>query len=266
MLPPVNAHDLPRIAEPQVRRKAVRRVQRAVRGNVGAALLMAQRDHRQQRSWLLIGDSHAVHLVDGEMPSPQVLRADRSTSVVYLGPRLMHSFARDGVPTWARRLLAARMRSPLASTEVTAVLALGEIDVRCHLAKPGRGDDANLHELVRGYVQRAVELLGELGPDGRVVVLSPNPPSEEYDSSQTGYPVVGSAQERAGILDRLCAALAAEVQSRRDPRLRFLDLRPAVADGDGLLRSDLTFDGCHLNAAGSAIARRLLSELDAAGS
>jgi hypothetical protein len=258
-------------SEPRVRppatgiRRIARRVWRAARANVDGARLLAQGSGPHHRSTVVIGDSHAVHLVDGWMPSPRVVHADRATSVIYLGPRLMHSFARDGLPSWAHRLVAARVRSPFARSPMTAVLTLGEIDVRCHLAKPGRADEPSLRELAKGYVDRAGALLGELGPDGRVVVLGPNPPSEEYESAE-GYPVVGSAQERAAILHRLCGALEAEVRARDEPRLRFLDVRPAVADGAGLLQADLTFDGCHLNTAGSAIVRRMLAELDAAQS
>lgn len=242
--------------------RIARRLARTARTRVDGALLLAQGRDAGGRSLVAIGDSHSVLLVDGAMPSPQVVRSTPSTTVLYLGPRLMHSVGRDGLPAWVHRLLRRRRRSPLARGGLTAALLFGEIDLRCHLAKPGRGGDDSLAELVSGFLARATGLLEELGPDGRVVIVGPNPPSSTYESDE-GYPVVGDVDVRAEILDRLCAALAGAVHAVGDPRLRFLDVRPDVADERGHLRPELTFDGCHLNAAGSALVRQRLAELDA---
>jgi lysophospholipase L1-like esterase len=210
----------------------------------------------------VIGDSHAVLLMEGWMPSARVVRSGRSTTVLYLGPRLLHSVAREGFPPWVLRLLTARRRSPLARGPLTAVLTLGEIDLRCHLAKPGRGDADSLAALVEDYLVRVRDLLPLLGRGGRVVLCGPNPPSVSYES-EDGFPVVGSVEERAAILDRLCSTLDAAVRALGDPAVRFVDVRAAVGDASGLLREDLTFDGCHLNSTGSAIVRAMLDDLDA---
>ena len=243
-------------------RRIARRMLRLARANTDGALLLAHGRDEHGRSTVVIGDSHSVCLVAGQLPSPRVQRADRSTTVLYLGPRLLHSVAREGFPDWVGRLIAARRRSPLARGGLTAVLTLGEIDLRCHLAKPGRGDADALASLAQAFVGQTVALLAALGPDGRVVVLSPNPPSEAYESEE-GFPVVGGVDERVTILDGLCRAFQTEVAAVGDPALRFLDARSAVQDDAGQLRADLTFDGCHLNTGGAAIVRRMLADLDA---
>jgi lysophospholipase L1-like esterase len=224
--------------------------------------LLAQGPDGHNRSLMVVGDSHAVLLVEGTMPSRRVVHVGPATTLVYLGPRLMHSVARDGLPTWALRLLAAWRRSPLARGGPTVALLLGEIDLRCHLAKPGRADPDALEGLVDTFLLRARDLLERLGPDGHVVVCGPNPPSSTYESDEA-FPVVGDVDERIAILDRLCATISAGVEAANDPRLRFLDVRPIVAGPDGHLREDLTFDGCHLNATGAALVRARLAELDA---
>jgi lysophospholipase L1-like esterase len=196
------------------------------------------------------------------MPSRRVVHVDSSTTLVYLGPRLMHSVARDDLPAWSRRLIRAWSRSPLARGGRTVVVLLGEIDLRCHLAKPGRSDPAALQDLVDAFLVRVRSLLPVLGADGHVLVCGPNPPSSVYESDEA-FPVVGDVDERVAILDRFCATLVDRIDAAGDGRLRFLDVRPLLAGPDGQLRSDLTFDGCHVNAAGAARLRDRLASLDA---
>jgi hypothetical protein len=210
---------------------------------------------------VVVGDSHAVLMVEGSMPSRRIVHVAPGTTLVYLGPRLMHSVAHSGFPSWTLRLLQAWRRSPLARGEPTITLLLGEIDLRCHLAKPGRSDAAALEWLVDAYLDRARGLLEHMGPGGHVVVCGPNPPSSTYDSDED-FPVVGDVDERVAILDRLCSILSARIESAGDSRLRFLDVRPLVAGPDGHLREDFTFDGCHLNASGAALLRARLASLD----
>ena len=188
------------------------------------------------------------------MPSRRVVDVDATTTLLYLGPRLMHSVGRDGFPPWVLRLVNAWRRSPLARGVPTVAVLLGEIDLRCHLAKPGRSGDEALSQLVEAYLARMRDLLDRLGPAGQVVVCGPNPPSSVYESDEA-FPVVGDADERAAILDRLCAKLSAGIGAAGDPRLRFLDVRPLVAAPNGHLRADMTFDGCHLNAEGASLVR-----------
>jgi hypothetical protein len=232
-----------------------------VRATVDAGLLLAQRPDEAGRSWLVIGDSHAVLLMDGWMPSRRVARASSSATVLYLGPRLLRSVAVEGFPTWVLRLVRARRRSPAARGAVDAIVVLGEIDLRCHLAKPGRSGDDQLEELARAYVARMVDLVAELGSGGRVVICGPNPPSPAYDETHESYPVVGDVAERIEILDRLVAAVARQVEASGTPQVRFLDVRPLVQAPDGTLSPELTFDGCHLNRRGSAAVRAALHHL-----
>jgi hypothetical protein len=224
---------------------------------------MGQRADAHGRSLSIIGDSHAVLLVEGVMQSRRVVSVDPTTTLLYLGPRLMHSVGRDGFPSWVLCLVRSWRRSVLARGRRTVALLLGEIDLRCHLAKPGRSDQETLERLAESYLVQARSLADQLGPDGRVVVCSPNPPSTTYESDEA-FPVVGSADERAAILDRLCRSLAGGIQAANDKRLRFLDVRPLVAGPNGHLREEFTFDGCHLNAAGAALVRAKLAELTAA--
>ena len=244
----------------RVRRRLGRTRRTAFEWAAGIRLL-TQGPDAQGRSLLVVGDSHAVHAVDGMMPSRRVVHVGPSTTLVYLGPRLMHSVARDGLPSWSVRLLRSWRQSPVARGRPVVALHLGEIDLRCHLAKPGRSDPEALERLADGYLDRARGLATWLGPEGQVVVCGPNPPSSTYESDEA-YPVVGDVDERVDILDRLCAALSSRIEADGDSRLLFLDLRPLVAGSDGHLREDLTFDGCHLNPAGAALLRAHLAALD----
>lgn len=244
-------------------RRRLRRAWRTAREWGAGARLMGQRADGHGRSLSIIGDSHAVLLVEGVMPSRRVVSVDPTTTLLYLGPRLMHSVGRDGFPSWVLCLVRRWRRSVFVRGRRTVALLLGEIDLRCHLAKPGRSDEEALNRLVESYLVQVRDLASRLGPEGQVVVCAPNPPSTTYESDEA-FPVVGTADERADILDRLCRSLANGIQAANDKRVRFLDVRPLVAGPNGHLREEFTFDGCHLNAAGAALVRAKLAELTAA--
>lgn len=240
--------------------RAARRLRLAALANLNATRLVFRSPGRNVPRWIYIGDSHAVHLIQTEFPSPRVAYRDRSTASLYLGPRLLYSVATSGWPRWVARTLRALRTVQRISTAapIYLVVILGEIDVRCHLAAPGRMD--GIRDLAQQAIERAVELCHYLPPASRVVVCSPLPPSQDY-LSMAQFPVVGSVAERLHVLGELRSALHEAVDALPPSDVLFFDPCPFVVRADGELRRDLTIDGCHLNSRGAALIRRQLENL-----
>ncbi|WP_141006116.1 hypothetical protein [Nocardioides humi] len=57
------------------------------------------------------------------------------------------------------------------------------------------------------------------------------------------------------------SALTVAVGATPTPMLRLLDLTDALSGPDGLMRDELTDDGCHTNAAGRDVVRREVAAL-----
>ena len=125
--------------------------------------------------------------------------------MVWLGPRLMYSIARNGFPD----PLIPELRGielHLATTPI--VLTLGEIDCRVHLAQ--RLHTAGNFDFVARYVQRAAELRTNLGAY-HAFVVGPVPPSDK-GPDDPAYSRSGTLQQRvvaSRLLERrLCEATA----------------------------------------------------------
>lgn len=206
---------------------------------------------RARELWL--GDSHAVYFNRGFVTA-NVLAAGRGVYVVHLGSRLMFSVAHKGFPLWAERILRAAGAVGWRRGTPIAVLCLGEIDVRCHLAEHGV-PGAWPMEFVTEYVQRAVRTLRSHG-FRRVVFMVPPPPC--LDHLSVGHlPVVGDHPTRMSAWDALRAELRTAVD-RYDEDVALVDATSAILDPATGIRPDLTDDQCHVNATGRHLVRQVV--------
>ena len=127
---------------------------------------------RRPLNRLWIGDSHAT-FVAGTRVRPFDVSSEHE-GVVWLGPRLMYSIARDGFPD---PLTPELDGVSLDLTLTPVVLVFGEIDCRVHLverlAAGGRLD------FVSRYVARAAELRARVGASHIVLLVQSHHPTRE---------------------------------------------------------------------------------------
>lgn len=217
-----------------------------------ARLLLDLVTGRVREVWL--GDSHNVYL-NRSYVTANFLRGNDGIYIVHLGSRLMFSVSRGGFPTWARRLLTIVAR--LSRHPVPLLVCLGEIDVRCHLAKHGTPGNWPLG-FVDGFVERTAGLAAKLG-FRPVVFVAPPPPCRDHLS--IGHlPVVGDFPTRLSAYDALRLELSRCVTATAGDA-RYFDMSPLVFDPDNGIRNDLTDDQCHVNRAGSLLVREALDDL-----
>ncbi|MFC5727419.1 MULTISPECIES: hypothetical protein [Nocardioides] len=215
-----------------------------------ARLLRALQRGGVEELW--IGDSHSVLLNTSRFPFPTLAPVGEGRWVWHLGPRLMFSMARDGLLPYVRRFarLAGRIER---ARDVSYLFVFGEIDIRCHLApRLRRGEHL---DFVTAYVDRVAALVRDLGGTRAVVVVPVPPAVDALDHS--AFPVIGTPEERLAAHDALRRRLVEEAANHSAPRVDILDLTPALAGETGLLRDELTDDGCHTNDAGRAVVREV---------
>ena len=205
---------------------------------------------RTRQIW--VGDSHSVCFNRG-FATANVLRAGRGVYVVHVGARLMYSIARKGLPLWSTRLVkvvgACSRRPP-------ALLAcFGEIDVRCHLAKPETNADPQL-AFVADYAQVIAAIAdSQFSP---IAFVAPPPPCRDHLNLHE-YPVIGTFDERRRAFDRLRERLRDCAQDAGVPAI-VIDATPVLGDAESGMSSELTDDRCHANLAGAQLVRELVRQ------
>lgn len=241
-------------------RRTVRRYRARTQGILGVArLLLYAVLGKVDEVW--IGDSHAVH-----MNSPTMITALRRLPdgrwVWHVGPRVMFSIAREGLPTAALRVLRLMGRTRRAD-QIVWGFSFGEIDVRCHLV-PRMTDPEAALAFVPIYLERLRRAATVAGAK-HAVVLIPPPESDVYPE-QIGFPVVGSLEERIAASRALREAMirAAKDLPTDGATIHLVDVYDAYSDERGAMREDLTYDGLHANDAGRAVTRAAVEEILAA--
>ena len=238
-------------------RRAVRRVRARTLGNlIVARLLMYAYLGRVDEVW--VGDSHAVH-----MNSPTMVTALRRLPdgrwVMHVGPRVMYSISREGLPAAALRVLRLMSRTPRAR-DIVWGFSFGEIDVRCHLV-PRMGDPEAALSFVPAYLRHLQDAATSAGAR-RALVLIPPPESDVYPD-QIGFPVVGSLAERVDASHALRDAMvkaAADLPSS-GASISLIDITDEFSDERGAMREDLTYDGLHANDDGRAVFRAAVEQI-----
>jgi len=198
-----------------------------------------------KRLW--IGDSHAT-FVAGTRVRPFDVSSEHE-GVVWLGPRLMYSIARDGFPD---PLTPELHGVSLDLTLTPVVLVFGEIDCRVHLVERlAAGGDL---EFVPLFVERAAELRARVGA-GQIVLLGPVPPSDKGERDPE-FPKNGTLAERIAVTRLLERRLSEATASLGDRRVTMVSITSFLAGSEnGELAGQLTDDGTHVNPLGAELIR-----------
>ncbi|MEO6471457.1 MAG: hypothetical protein ABIR57_06200 [Aeromicrobium sp.] len=215
-----------------------------------AALLVAMR-RRGRGTELWIGDSHAMSF-NRDLQLSMFMRAPEGQLILRVGTRIMWSLSRKGFPP--RVLRVARFVSWFGTRgALVPIFVTGEIDVRCHLAER---EDQNF-EFVGEYVSRC-QAIAESFKAERLVVVVPPPPCE-FTPNLEAFPIVGSLEQRVRAFEALRKAIVNEVSTV--PGAQVLDSTDLLADENGVMKRELTDDGCHTNTTGIALVRGRVAEL-----
>ncbi len=212
------------------------------------AISLARR-RRLNRLW--IGDSHAAFLAGLSL---QRFSVSKEEAVIWLGPRLMYSLARDGFPD---PLIAELKGVRVDLTTTSIVLTCGEIDCRVHLV--GRLHDENALDFTSLYVVSAAQLRARMGAK-HAYLLGPVPPSD-IGGDDPGFPRTGTLDERVTASRLLEKRLCEEAAASEESGISAIPLGAILADPKtGALAAEFTNDGCHVNCRGAELVRERLEE------
>lgn len=238
-------------------RLTVRRYRARIQGLLGVARLLGYAAlGRVDEVW--IGDSHAVHVNSASMVTA-LKRLPDGRWIWHLGPRIMYSIAREGLPPAVLRVLGM-IRHTRRARDIVWVFSFGEIDVRCHLA-PRMDDPDKALAFVAPYLQQVHDAATRAGAR-RTLVLIPPPESDTYPE-QAGFPVVGTLAERvkATLAMRDAMVRAAAELPHEGAAVILIDVTEEFSDERGAILEHLTYDGLHTNEAGRALIRSKVEQL-----
>lgn len=160
-----------------------------------------------------------------------------TTPVIHwLGPRLMHSFARDGIDL---RKLDIRENDAV-------IFSFGEIDCRTHIHRfvtPEKTAEDVMNDLVDRYIARIEEIRKEM-PTLDIGIYNIVPPvHKDLVSENPEYPYRGSDEERLSYVTFMNKRLYQECIAHN---FFFVNIYVSVADEYGFLRKEISDGHVHI--------------------
>ena len=111
-------------------------------------------------------------------------------------------------------------------------------------------------EQITDNIRAMIQLIKEKSPETNIVLQAVYPTSGKRESLYENYQLGGRDSATVKALNEKLAAMAAE------ENVRFLDVTALLADEDGNLRNDYTYDGLHPNVSGYlAVRDAIVAEL-----
>lgn len=199
---------------------------------------------------LIVGDSHAVSFYNYFCK----MDVEHSCLLFWLGPRLMYSIAKKGFDLSIPQVLLFRLWKP-----DYLVLLLGEIDVRTQLADMRKGRELPI-DWISSYLYAAVELARKIG-EPKILFVEP---VAQTDSSNNDprFPRVGSLSRRIEAHGEIVKSMRSLLPLTEYSDSKFIPISYPISTSEGVLKSEFTDDGCHLNDLGlSLVASIILKEL-----
>ena len=196
---------------------------------------MSDRPFPPKRAVAAIGDSHALYSFG----------YCRQVDVYWLGPRLMHRVARDGLRSLITNEELGFYGEKYLADHLAILLSFGEIDARSHL--PGIAERLNqtleavAHDLVERFIKRMEEQA--LFDWSKVIIPGIMPPSGLYLGAEE---IAAQIRIRRVINDGL---------KRHGARLGYRYMPPPeVLPGEnGALAGRFDLDGVHVNYDGAIL-------------
>jgi hypothetical protein len=200
--------------------------------SVGRFQVEKVRNSNQPQVNVWLGDSHASFL--SEIPIKKVFAPKRSDALIWLGPRLMFSIAKNGFPNF---LYKSRYKNLLGETG-NLLISFGEIDIRVHLSREMNNDFK--FEWVDLYIEEVSKLNNFWNPKN-LFVLGPVPPSD-FDADYL-FPVEQPISLRLEGIRCLNSRLEKIISTQAN--IHFVSLTRVLGDEEGLLLKEFHLDGIH---------------------
>jgi len=225
-----------------------------LRGLTALLVGFARRD-RMLELWL--GDSNSLGQ-NRSMTSAKLTVGAEGQVIWHLGPRLMYTVARTGLPPRAVR--AARLtRRWVRPERIVLFHSAGEIDCRCHLV-PRLHDGTLDLGYVREYVDQVCTFAEEFG--AAIVAFLVQSPQSGAIPDVGIFPIQGDLADRVRVSEMLRARLTEEVAARRGKVTALVvDPTDLLSLPDGSMDPSLASDGVHTNAEGIRRVRSRVREL-----
>ncbi len=106
------------------------------------------------------------------------------------------------------------------------------------------------HEQITDNIRQMIKLIQEKSPETNIVLQAVYPTAGERESLYENFQLGGRDSATVKSLNEKISAMAAE------EGVRFLDVTDLLADENGNLRTDYTFDGLHPNVSGYLAVRQ----------
>ena len=200
-----------------------------------------------------MGDSHVVSLTSSQYDRIFNVNFDRIEEVNYIfislwfRDTLAFQVSQGNYPKNSLRM--ARILRKLRFLGAKFVFCFGEIDVRCHLASPDKNSD-----FLSSYTLKCLNLVR--AQPKHVSFLTPTPPSDYYENHPR-YPRRGTISERVVAQNNFCVELEKSAQVLS---CMFMNPSVEIIENDGILKREMTDDGCHLNEKGGDLIRVFVSK------
>jgi len=186
-----------------------------------------------------VGDSHSAFIrkrLRQKVSSDPVIES----MVYWLGPRLLYSISKTGIPTTRFFRTLMRIWKPR-----NVIVVLGEIDIRMFLS------DLSLRDSlwVRNYLLK-VEDFRKATNLNTIYILTCLPVSVPLNASSKDWK--GSLIERLNGSDWLQSEVQKQINLEETfSRIKYLRLNGILLNNEGCLSRNFTEDGIHVNAIGA---------------
>lgn len=205
---------------------------------------MSQPQFPPKRAIAAIGDSHALYSFG----------YCRQVDVYWLGPRLMHRVARDGLRSLITNEELGFYGETYLSDHLAILLSFGEIDARSHMPGIAEKSGWTLEEAALDLVERFMTRMEEQALFDWTKIIIPGivPPSGLFPGEEE---IAAQVIIRGVINERL---------ARHGARLgyRYMPPPPILTGPNGALAGKFDLDGVHVNYDGAVLMTERMCAID----
>jgi hypothetical protein len=214
------------------------------------------RQHKDNRTTIVIGDSHTYFFSGQEVIRPRKIGyhygAINSSenlllefSPIHIGPVLAYNANTYGTKTRGREKVDYLIKKRMIERGARVLFCYGEIDVRNHVVRQASNQGIAMECVVDKVLANYLSFLVSMRDKGfRVACWGPTPSFPDTERPSDAFPAHG------GEITRNKATLYFNEQLKnlcQQNDLVFVSIAEKLIDERGRIRQDYFVDGCHLN-------------------